>query len=122
MSIEGQGHFLSLAQGRVHTKIQIKFSQKLLCHSEPIFMKAFRYKEMKICYQDPGHMTKMAATPIYGKKTSKIFFSKTGWPISKKLGMLHRGLQPIIFCSNDDPGVTMAFFTARSNLEIWAFL
>ena len=31
VSIEGQGHFLTLAQGRVHTKIQTGFSQKLLC-------------------------------------------------------------------------------------------
>ena len=42
VSIEGQGHFLTLAQGRVHTKIQTGFSQKLLCRSEPFFMKAFR--------------------------------------------------------------------------------
>ena len=35
MSIEGQGHFLTLAQGRVHTKIRTRFSQKLLCRSEP---------------------------------------------------------------------------------------
>ena len=34
----------------------------------------------------PGHMTKMAAMPIYGKNPSKIFFSGTGGPISKKLG------------------------------------
>ena len=26
VSIEGQGHYLTLAQGRVHTKIQIGFS------------------------------------------------------------------------------------------------
>ena len=37
MSIEGQGHFLTLPQGRVHTKIQTGFSQKLLCRSEPNF-------------------------------------------------------------------------------------
>ena len=29
--IEGQGHFLTLAQGCVHTKIQTGISQKLLC-------------------------------------------------------------------------------------------
>ena len=29
--IEGRGHFLTVAQGRVHTKIQTGFSQKLLC-------------------------------------------------------------------------------------------
>ena len=38
MSIEGHGHFLTLAQGRVHTKIQTEFSQKLLCRSEPNFV------------------------------------------------------------------------------------
>ena len=31
-----------------------------------------------------GHMTKMAAMPIYGKNPSTIFFSGTGGPISKK--------------------------------------
>ena len=34
----------------------------------------------------PGHMTKMAAMPIYGKNPSKIFFSRTGGLISTKLG------------------------------------
>ena len=38
VSIEGQGHFLTLAQGRVHTKIQTGFSQKLLGHSELNFV------------------------------------------------------------------------------------
>ena len=38
VSIEGQGHFLTLVQGRVHTKIQIQFSQKLLSHSKPNFV------------------------------------------------------------------------------------
>ena len=34
------------------------------------------------CSRHLGHMTKMAATPIYGKNPSKIFFSRTGGPIS----------------------------------------
>ena len=38
VSIEGQCHFLTLAQGRVHTKIQTGFSQKLLYRSEPNFV------------------------------------------------------------------------------------
>ena len=41
----------------------------------------------KVYINDPGHMTKMAATPIYGKNTSKIFFSRTGRPIFTKLGL-----------------------------------
>ena len=71
MGIEGQGHFLTLTQGRVHT---------------------------------------------YGKNPSKILFYGTDKPISTKLGMLHRGPQPIIVCSNYDPGVTLTYFMARSNL------
>ena len=38
---------------------------------------------------NPGHMTKMAAMPIYGKNPLKIFFSGTTGPISTKLGMKH---------------------------------
>ena len=71
---------------------------------------------MKICYHDPGHMTKMAATPIYGKNPSKIFFSRTGGLIFTKLGMKHRGLLLIIVYINDDAGVTLTYFTAWSNL------
>ena len=41
----------------------------------------------KVCINVPGHMTKMAPTPIYGKNLSKIFFSRTGRPIFTKLGM-----------------------------------
>ena len=71
----------------------------------------------KVYINGPGHMTKMAATPIYGKNPSKIFFSRTGGPIFTKLGIQHRGLLPIIVYINDDPGVTLTYFTARSNLE-----
>ena len=63
-------------------------------------------------------MTKMAATPIYGKNLSNIFFSGIGGPISMKLGMWHWGLLSIIVCSNDDPGGTLTYLTAMSNLVI----
>ena len=42
VSIEGQGHFLTLAQGRVHTQIQTRFSQKLLCRFDPNFYESFQ--------------------------------------------------------------------------------
>ena len=38
VSIVDQGHYLTLAQGRVHTKIQTGFSQKVLGHSELNFV------------------------------------------------------------------------------------
>ena len=56
---------------------------------------------------NPGHMTKMAAMPIYGKNPSKIF-SGTGWPISMKLGMKHQRNVYI----NHDPVMTLTYFTA----------
>ena len=77
---------------------------------------------MKICKHDAGHMIEMAAMPLYGKNPSKIFFSGTGGPIFTKLGMLHQGLQPIIVCSNGDRGVTLTYFTARSNFVTLALL
>ena len=62
-------------------------------------------------------MTKMAVMLIHGKNPSNIF-SGTGGPISAKFGMQYQGLLPVIVCSNDDPGVTLTYFTARSNLVI----
>ena len=41
----------------------------------------------KVYINSQGHMTKMAAMPIYGKNPSKIFFSRTGGQIFTKLGM-----------------------------------
>ena len=63
----------------------------------------------------------MAVMPIYGKKPSKTFVSGTSGPISMKLGMSHQGLLPIIVCSNDDPGVTLTYFTASLNFVTLAF-
>ena len=75
----------------------------------------------KVCPRLLGHITKMAATPINGKNPSKIF-SGTGRPIFTKPGMKHRGLPPIIVCSNDDPGVPLTYFTSSLNLATKAFI
>ena len=60
------------------------------------------------------HMTKMAAMPIYGKNTSKIFFSESGGPISKKLDMKHQWLKYYNVYINHDPVVTLIYFMTRS--------
>ena len=53
---------------------------------------------------NPGHLTKMAAMPIYGKTPSKFFFSGTTEPISMKLGMKHWGLKYYnVFISSPEP-------------------
>ena len=60
------------------------------------------------------HMTKMAAMPIYGKTHSKIIFSETGRPISKKLGVKHLWLKYYNVYINHDPVVTLTYFMTRS--------
>ena len=39
-----------------------------------------------------------------------------------KLGMQHWVLEYYQVCSNDDPGLTLTYFTARSNLVPYAFV
>ena len=39
-----------------------------------------------------------------------------------KLGMQHRVLEYYQVCSNDDHGLTLTYFTARSNLVPYTFL
>ena len=57
----------------------------------------------KVCSNGPGHMTKVAAMPVYGKPL-KIFFSRTKRPMTLKLGMQHWVLEYYQVCSNDGPG------------------
>ena len=49
-------------------------------------MKAYGKMGMKTCINELGHMTKMAAMPIYGKKTLKIFFSRTNGLMALNMG------------------------------------
>ena len=66
-------------------------------------------------------MTKVAAMPIYGKH-EKFFFSGTKEPMTLKVCMLHWVLKCYQVCSNEDSGLTLTYFTARSNLVSYAFV
>ena len=76
----------------------------------------------KVYSTGSGDMTKMAAMPIYGKNLTKIFFSGTKRPMTLKLGMQHRVLKYYRVYFNDDRGLTLTYFTARSNLVPCAFV
>ena len=67
-------------------------------------------------------MIKMVAMPIYGKNLKKNFFSGTRRPMTLNLGMHHLVLEYYQVCSNDDPGLTLTYLTARSNLVPYAFV
>ena len=60
-------------------------------------------------------MTKMATMPIYGT------FSRTNCPMILKLGIQHGKLKVYNVYINDDPGLTLTYFMARSNLVFYAF-
>ena len=68
-----------------------------------------------------GHMTKMTAMPIYGKKHLKIVFSRTRRPVILGLGMYHWGCGAFLICSNNDPKLTLTYLRSMSNLLPIAF-
>ena len=75
----------------------------------------------KVCSNDPGHMTNMAAMIIYGK-TFKHLLLGSYWLMSLKLGLQHRALKYSQVCSNVDPRLTFELFTQRSTLGPYAFV
>ena len=68
---------------------KIFFSETAWPIKAKFYMKHLWEGGTNVYINNPGHMTKMAAMPIYGKNPSKIFFSGTTGPISTKLGMKH---------------------------------
>ena len=78
MSTRGQDHCLTFVQGHSDLYFQTSSSAaKPLCPSNPKFhIEVLWVERTKICSNGPGHMTKMATMPIYGKNPLKIF-SKT---------------------------------------------
>ena len=69
---------------------KIFFSETAWPIKAKFYMKHLWERGTNVYINNPGHMTKMAAMPIYGKNPSKIFFSGTTGPSSTKLGMKHR--------------------------------
>ena len=61
-------------------------------------------------------MTKMAAKPIYGKKTFNIDLLRNRPADFQETRYVASGTQDNIVCSNDDPGVTLTYFATRPNL------
>ena len=64
----------------------------------------------------------MAAMPIYGKNLKKPSFSRIKRLMTLKFGVHHWVLEYYQVCPNDDPGLTLTYFAARSNLVPYAFI
>ena len=99
-------HFSSETTGPIETKF----------HTEPPWDRG-----TKVCSNGPGHVTKIAAMPIYGKKPFKNLLPNQQanelrtWYTTSGTGALQS-------CSNEDPGLTLTYFTARSTLLLNAFV
>ena len=76
----------------------------------------------KVYINGPSHMNKMAAMPIYGKNLQKSFSYRTDRPMIMKLGMEHYKLKLYTFYINDDPELTLTYFTTLSILEKLVFV
>ena len=70
---------------------------------------------MKIHKHYAGHTTKMEITLSKSSFQEPVGHLDETWYEAS-------GIQPIIFCSNDNPGLTLTYFTARSNFATYAFL
>ena len=90
INIKGQGHSLNLVQGHSDSTFSNFFSWETVRLIEVKFHVAPKWDGgTKIYSNGPGHMTKMAAMPIYGKKHEKFFFSGTKRLMSLRVCMQH---------------------------------
>ena len=76
---------------------------------------------MKIHQHCAGHMTKMAAMPIYGINTFKILFPGTTRQILMKLCMKHQIPKPFIICANHDHGLTLTIGFCMGKCDNYGF-
>ena len=80
MSIKVQGHSLTLVKGHSDFKLKLVFSKTVGRFGTKVHMKALGRIGMTIYTNELGHMTHMAAMPIYGKNLKQ---SSSPEPIDK---------------------------------------
>ena len=94
--------------------IEVRFYMEHLCLFR---FCSDRYRYKKVYITCLGHMALTAAMPIYSKISLKIF-SRIICQMALKRDKQKRGLMPYNFYINDDRGLTLTYFTARSSVFI----
>ena len=120
MNIKSQGHSLTLVQSHLDSTFSNFFSLETARPIEAKFHVELSWDEGTKEYSNcPGHMTSMATIPIYGKnlKKSSSLEPKGWWPWN-----LVYSIEYYQVCWNDDHGLTLTYFMARSNLVPYAFV
>ena len=64
----------------------------------------------KVCSNGPGHMTKMAVMPIYGKNLKNLLL-RNQKATELETCMQHWILEYCQVCSNDVPGLTSIYYS-----------
>ena len=112
-NVKGQGHSMILAQGH-HDWLSIKITNIYSSETTGPIRVRFYIEHLslmgtKVYIIGPGHMTKMANMPIYGKTPLKIFFSRTIVRWLWNLNRQQKGPEPYKSYINDDPGLTLTY-------------
>ena len=76
------------------------------------YVKPPREEGAKLYKNDFGQITKMAATPIYSRESKSYALEAC---------VQHLALNPYKLYINDDPGLTLTYFMARSNKVVYVF-
>ena len=108
----GPASVLIVFRRRRFTISNVFFSKTTLPIKVKFYMEPPWEGGTKVCINGLGHMTKMAAIPIHTLKN----FSRTRSPMILKLGMQYLELKFYKVYINNNAGLTLTYFTARSNL------
>ena len=73
MIVQGEDHFVTLDQGYVHVKNQNSHIKIIFCVEPPWGGR------LKVCLNDQGHMTKIAAMHIYENNHKSFSFKPNRW-------------------------------------------
>ena len=114
MNSKDQDHSLTLVRGHSDSTFYLETGGPIEAkHVEPPWDEG-----MKDCLNGPGHMTSMAARPMYGKniKTILLLWNQTANDLESWYAASGTQVLP-----NNDPGLTLSYFTAMSNL-VYMFL
>ena len=122
INIKGQGHSLTLVQGHLDSSFSTFFSLETTWPIEPNFMWRLHGMGKQKFVQMVQVSWPIWPPCAYMVKTVKIFFPGTKRPMILKLGIQHRVFKYYQAYSNNDSGLTLTYFTARSCLVSYAFV
>ena len=103
------------APASVHI-VQRSSFQNCLANQNQICVESQLLRATKACSPHLGHMTKMASTPIYGKKTFKNLLLRNQWTDFHETWYVALGTWVHHVYLNDDPRLVLTYKVTFCNL------